>query len=236
MKKVATAVFLLLVLSAVSYAQSGYPASKAATEVAELILIPYGPGVSGDSTTAGPWVDILTTQLKTSQQKDLFMGVSLVTGLYTETLVRSKNGVEDTSSATAGIEVRVLVDKGTAGERTAYPGIVDYDKRKQEMAAKFGGIIYSCTDANADGTIVFPTECVITEEELKLVLETLGSHHFNFVLDDLGSGVHKVQVQARINLASSVQAGGAKANALVGKGSLTVEEVRLVKGADIVLP
>ena len=43
--------------------------------------------------------------MKTSQQKDMVMTASMEVGLYTRTLVRSKLGTPDTSSATAGVEV-----------------------------------------------------------------------------------------------------------------------------------
>jgi len=176
------------------------------------------------------WTPILNTQIKTSQQKDLIIGVSLETGLVTKTVVRSKNNVEDIAWAEANVRVRVLVDGNEA-----VPGVVTYDKRYQELMAKFAGF-NNCFDANVDTVIDPLTECTLDPEELSLLLDTLAAHHFAFVLDDLGSGVHNVVVQAQVitdmGLAGS-QLGEATARGLVGKGSLTVEEVRLVKGAVI---
>ncbi len=58
---------------------------------------------------------------------------------------------------------------------------------------------------------------------------------FNFVLDDLASGVHVVEVQAKIDTDTACQNGSASAYATIGKGSMTVEEVRMIKGEDIQL-
>lgn len=223
MKRLAFAVAVAVVLScAFGYAQN-LPSSKAAIQMSDVALI---------NATAGPtgWVDLLSASLKTSQQKDLIIGVSLETGLVTRTLVKSKAGIVDTQWAEANVEVRVLVDAGTDNQRVAAPGIVTFDKRYQELMAKFGGI-NTCVDTDQDGHIDY-TECTLTQEELQLLLKTLAAHHFNFALTDLGAGVHTVQLQARVTTdTSSTQA---SATGAVGKGALTVEEVRLIKGAEII--
>lgn len=90
----------------------------------------------------------------------------------------------------------------------------------------------SCGDTNGDG-IVTVDECTFTDEELQLILDTMGAHHFNFALTDVGAATHIVKVQARVTTAASslLQAG---ATGSVGKGAVTVEEVRLVKDAVII--
>jgi hypothetical protein len=55
------------------------------------------------------WTTILSNNLKTANQKDLFVDVSLECGLYTSTKVAS-SGKTDTSVADAGVQVQVLVD------------------------------------------------------------------------------------------------------------------------------
>ena len=55
---------------------------------------------------------------------------------------------------------------------------------------------------------------------------------YNFIEGDLRSGVHSIEVQARIDLDSSVDSEAAEARALLGKGSVTVEAVRLIQGED----
>lgn len=212
---IAVAIFLS---GAFGYAQN-LPSSKSAIMMSDVALIDATSGTDG-------WQPLLTATLKTSEQKDLILGVSLETGLFTRTLVRSKGGAQDTQWAWAKVEVRVVID----GERYANPGTVMFDKRYQELMAKFGGIM-TCSDLNGDG-IVGVNECTFTDEELQLILDTMAAHHFNFALTELGSGVHTVQVQAKLSTnTSSTQA---SATAAVGKGALTVEEVRLVKDAVII--
>lgn len=207
-------IMMAMLIAPAAMAQS----AKSVVQYTDAALVDVGDG----------WTTILDGNLHTSQWKDLTIDVSLETGLFTSTTVRSKNGKEDISYAEAMVQVRVLVDG-----QEAFPGVVTYDRRYQELMAKFGGIIESCTDADGDGTIVFEDECEITEEELRLVLDTMAAHAFTFLVDDLSSGNHHVQVQARLTTDTGAMAGEADANALVGKGSLTVEEIRLVKDLDL---
>jgi hypothetical protein len=180
-----------------------------------------------NQTTLG-WTTILSNTIKTANQKDLFIDVSLETGLYTQTKVRS-NGNKDTSSAEATIKVQVLVDGVPA-----YPGDVVFDRRNQTLSATLGGILENCTDSNGDGDIDL-NDCTLAPEEIELILDTMAAHSFNFIMDDLGPGEHAVEVQAMISTSSSSGAGSASANATIGNGSVTVEEVRLIKGEDIQL-
>ncbi len=170
--------------------------------------------------------------------------MALQCGLYTFTQVKSKGGSKDTSSATATINVHVKyqpfygfdeVGGEILGEaKYAHPGGefdgVIFASRTQELAAKFGGIINSCTDADGNGTIDFMTECDITEEELELTLNTLNANAFNFIAPNLDSGVYKVTVEAEITTGTSSEAGSADAWGLVGLGSMVVDEVRFIQG------
>lgn len=221
----AFAVASILLSSGTSLAQS----AKSSLQVTDLTLLNEVTTSGANAQAAGEWKTLMQSNLKTSEQKDVVIGVSMEAGLHTDTLVRSKTGTQDSSSAEATIEVRVLVDG-----RPALPGNVIFAQRYQHLMAKFGGILQECTDANGDGTIT-QSECLFTDEELQLVLRTLNAHSFNFVLDDLGSGIHNIQVQARVILNSNQQTGAASAGAWIGKGSVSVEEVRLVKGLDLTL-
>ena len=178
--------------------------------------------------TSFGWTTILSNTIKTANQKDLFIDVSLETGLYTQTKVRS-NGNKDTSSADATIKVQVLVDGVPA-----YPGDVVFDYRSQTLSATLGGILENCTDSNGDGDIDL-NDCTLAPEEIELILDTMAAHSFNFIMDDLGPGEHAIEVQAMISTSGSSGAGSASANATIGNGSVTVEEVRLIKGEDIQL-
>ena len=79
---------------------------------------------------------------------------------------------------------------------------------------------------------------LVEEEEIELILETTTANSFNFVKDDLSSGVHTIEVQARIGFPvdkNTSQQGQTEARGMIGKGSVTVEEVRLIKDEDILL-
>ena len=75
----------------------------------------------------------------------------------------------------------------------------------------------------------------LTWEEIELILDTMDAHAFNFIMDDLTSGVHTVEVQAMIDTAADEGEGSASASASVGKGSVTIELVRMIKDEDIEL-
>src|SRR6266700_201051 len=96
-------VLLALSLAAVSgYAQS-QPSAKVTAKTANLTLLP-------STTGTGDWQTLLSNTIKTANQKDLFITASLEVGLFTQTKVSSKNNVKDTSTATANVQVRVMVD------------------------------------------------------------------------------------------------------------------------------
>src|SRR5437870_13516283 len=210
--------------------------SKFAAEVSDITLIP-------NSSSSAPPITVLSTMIKTPNKKDLLIGVSLETALFTQTQVKGKNGTTDTASASATLEVSVLLDgkpfnpKDLSG---AFPPKVVYDKRVQTLSATLGGVIVSC-QASATGVIIVGTDCTVTDEMINLILDTMAAHHFNFVAANLDPGVHTVEIQVRSGTTADTSPAGfgtASATAGVGRGSLTVEEVRainqIVPGAGIV--
>ena len=225
MQKLISLTVLVIVLAGLAIggaaAQSSQPSSKVTAAVSSITILQPTEGETD-------WTTILSNNLKTANQKDLFVDVSLECGLYTDTLVKSA-GTKDTAKAEAGVYVQVLVDGVPM-----YPGEVVFCRRTQTLTALFGGIMQSCTDLNGDGTITYD-ECTWTPEELELVLDTMNANSFNFVLDDLGSGVHTVAVQARISTQAEAGAGVANAKATIGKGSVTVESVRMIKNEEFLI-
>lgn len=173
--------------------------------------------------TSMGYTTIMSSQIRTSNLKDLIMDVSLECGLLTRTKVSSKQGITDTASATASVQVRVLIDG-----KLAKPGEVIFCKRTQELSATLGGIMDQCTDSNGDGTIL-ASECTWDAEEIELMQDTMNASSFNFILDNLSSGSHRVDVQAKIDSGTTVQLGSADAKASIGKGSIVVEEIRLIR-------
>jgi hypothetical protein len=118
--------------------------------------------------------------------------------------------------------LQVLVDGVPAA-----PGAVVYCRRTQELSATLGGILQSCTDANGDGTIL-GAECQFTEEEISLLLSSMNAASFNFGAA-VGTGVHDITVQAKINTGTATSTGTAVAKATIGKGSVVVTEQRLAR-------
>ena len=62
-------------------------------------------------------------------------------------------------------------------------------------------------------------------------LETLDAASFSFVDVDVPVGVHQICVQARVR--ATTEGTDVEAEGVVGKGTMTVESVRLIKGEDV---
>src|SRR5262245_53345683 len=68
-------------------AQTSTPSAKAALKMGNLAVM---DGRLGAGSTKTGWQTMMSTVMKTSQQKDMVMTASMEVGLYTRTLVRSK--------------------------------------------------------------------------------------------------------------------------------------------------
>jgi hypothetical protein len=221
MKKVIAivlAVVLVAMLGATGvFAQENSNASaKATAKILELEVV-SASAAEGDEVDWGSSdvEEILTQTIKTANDKDLFIDVSLLSGLYTETNVKSKGGNKDTSGAAGAVLVAVFVDGDMA-----FPGYpIVFEGRVQVLTATLGG--YFVDD-------------VLTPEEIGLIIGTLSANSFNFIVQDLDSGMHEVVVKAACVTGAFSQQGSAAAVAAIGLGSVTIEEVRMVKGEDAV--
>lgn len=189
--------------------------------------------------------------IKVPQDKELLVGVSANIGLVTDTSIKGKNGGAARSIAGAGAAVVVFAVPvaGSHGSAAlAEPGPVVLSARVQVLDAALGGVIESCTDADGNGTIDVKTECMVSDEEIGLILGTLAAHHFNFVLPNMDQGEYNLVAffvtgaLAEVDIVSvseyaSVTA-SAFASAFIGKTMVTVQQVRAIKGgvieADIV--
>ena len=172
-------------------------------------------------TNSDGYTKVLSTTLKNSgTPKDLIIGLSFETSLFTKTVVRSQGGKKSHSVADAEIEMYVTVD-GVA----AAPGVVTFDRRTQELWASLGGVL-DCYDANLDGIVSFD-ECSLSDEEIGLILDTKAAHSFNFLAYDIGSGSHTIEAFARLSRNGQVVdgSGDADASASLGKGTLSAWEV-----------
>jgi hypothetical protein len=221
---IALAVVMVVALGAAAavVGSEGQPAAKATAKVGDITVI-------GKETDMG-WTTILSNTIKTANQKDLFIDVSLECGLYTYTQVKSKGGDKEESMAKAKIVVKVLVD----GEK-AYPGNVVFAKRMQKLTATFQGLLEEAMTVQ-DGNVVI-NEDELEPEEIELFLNTMEANSFNFIMDDLSAGEHKVKVKAKIvaDWDFEQDKGDAEAWGTIGKGSVTIEEVRMIQDEDILL-
>lgn len=270
MKRLFALCVVILVLAVGTASAQSAKATASFADVHLLVGSSVPPGTS-DSDSLG-WVTILGNTIKTPNQKDLFIAVSIECGIYSDTLVRSSGGITDASLASGGVRIRVVVDPATPNSGSA-PGAsgffaspsgghdvalvdtsnppdgipddasffnvadgmgVSFCKRIQYLSAKLQGIIDlgdpDCFDADAS------TVCTLTDEEIRLIIATLDANAFNFIGENLRPGNHLVEVQAKLDTSavlSGSQKGEAKAKAFVGMGSMTVEEVRMIRGEDI---
>ncbi len=204
--------------------------AKATAQCADFRVVEASTaGASGDGYST-----IFTTIVKTPQDKELFIDVSLECGLTTNTKVMSKQLERNLAEADAMVMVRVLVDGNEAA-----PGEVTFARRKQTLIAEFAGDISNClsiADTNDDGipdAVVVDEDC-IEPETLQLILDTMTANSFNFMASDLSSDEHKIEVQAKITYSDTpdewISIEAPATNAYLGKGSVTVETVRMIKG------
>lgn len=222
-----TAFALLIAFCSQNALAEGTPSAKSAVAMSGIALIDSTTGTDG-------WAPVLGAQLKVAEQKDLAVDVSLECGLYTSTTVRSKGGEKDTSTAQGSVKVRVaVIDQDGNLFQYAGPGGAEgivFARRSQELTAKFQGMVEGCMSVDDTGAVILDQEC-LEPEELGLVLDTMNANAFNFLAPNLSSGLYRVVVEAKIDSGASAQAGSAEALATVGRGSMLVEEIRLVGGA-----
>jgi len=223
MKKLTFVVTILAFIVASALGQN-QPAAQATANIGYVYALEEGV----------PTV-ILSQAIKTPTGKGLFIDVSLECGLVTETQVQSKKGNKNTATAEASVVVWVTVD----GESNyAEPGHVVFCRRTQELTATFSGLLSLCVDP-ATGIIDPACFEVLQPEEIGLLLDTMTANSFNFYYGLETSGVHTVEVWAEIGTMTSVtdldpEAPFPHAEALIGKGSVTINLVRLIKGEDVI--
>ena len=61
----------------------------------------------------------------------------------------------------------------------------------------------------------------------------MGAHSFNFFHLDMDQGDHYIDVQVKLSTNTEYMAGGAEAEAYIGKGSVAIDEVKFVKSANL---
>lgn len=236
-----------LVCTMIGIGLASFAMESALAEPSAKFAVKWDAGIQNITPNGGEKA-ILNTKIKTSNKKELLIGVSLQTGLHTKTkLIRFRDTLLDailsgkTATADASIEIRVLVD----GEEAA-PGPVVFDQRKQELSALLGEAEVCedtgnftdedpSNDGQQDDVITVDEECEVTDEEIGLMLKTMAAHHFNFVMSDVASGMHEVSVMAKIVSSTGgdgVDYSDAEADALIKVGMLTVQSVHAANDPD----
>jgi len=210
------------------YADSTNASAKVTLQSSYLnVLGPASASTGGAGPITTDWQTVLEQDIKMANNHDLLITAAFEVGLYTQTTVSSKNMLQDTSTATASVKVRALVDGVEAA-----PGEVVYGKRTQQLTATLEGAIAGCLSVVTNGSgglqIVLNTNCV-QPEVIGLIQDTVSANSFIFGALNQSSGFHRVQIQAQISALGDNQNGTFTATALLGKGTLAAESVRLAK-------
>jgi hypothetical protein len=222
--------------------------AKATAQSVNLREVPY--------SSPEYWYPIFKNSIHTSNDKELIADVSFEVGVTTDTTVWSKRLQRATANAMAKVEMMVVMNpgystdpvsgrevwNGTTGE-IALPGEVTFAMRDQTLVARLAGELPLVYDEETGLWYVKNgfNLSEIEEEMIRLTLNTLTAHSFNFLLPNCPTGTHDIVVFARLTytdfddgttltddgLDPEVTYGFS--HAYLGKGSVTIEEVRMVK-------
>jgi len=261
MKKLTPLCILTLLAATVAFAQSGTPSSKATaaynTAVGCSVASTTNTWTCGDIftgtqkfVTADNYVEVMGSTVKVSNSQSLFANASLVTGLYTNTLVTTKpsktSGGTNTSMATAtgGVYLRAALLDAPNGNVVTYgypaaacnsavlgcsgsgpdSGVI-LDSRVQTLTQSLSDCVVNVTVSGVAGT----GTCDFTST-IQLILQTTSAHSYNFIFPNVGVGTYYLSIQAAADSGAVVNlgTGSAVGGAAYGLGSLTVESVRMV--------
>ena len=231
-------VLLLTLAIGLAPVSASLPSAKATAQITKLTIISTSVAeqpnddavdlwVDDFDTNPGGWTSILEQSIKTANNKDLFIDVSLLSGLYTKTVVRSKGGDKEASLAAGAVLLAVTVDYGTDDEVIAFPGPIIYNARAQLLTATLQGIV--------EWDEVLGELVIIAPEEIGLFIATMSANSFNWIVPDLSSGIHTVEVWAKSITYAGTSKGSAQGIAAIGLGSVVIEEVRMIRGEDAII-
>jgi hypothetical protein len=238
MKRFLIIIIVISMVSLSAFAQNSTNASAKAAASYNTVTVcdnnTVTPCTSVDTKSSNAWYHVMGTQIKTNNVNDLFVGVSLVTGLYTKTQVKgntagSQTLTGSTAVAQGTVEVKVVLDSNEQYQGV-FPGpLVTFDERIQTLNASIGNIFTDCFANKVNDPITNTATCDIIPEQITLILQTSGAHSFNWVLPNVGVGPHRVDVYAKVSTDTTGTDPGnvAVANALFGLGTMTVESVRM---------
>ena len=223
------------------------PSSKFTAQCGEIDTAPWGSGYNM----------VFEQKIKTPSQKDLSIVYSMECGLTTDTMVMSKALARALATAEASVKVLVLVDYDgitpieiledpldpdsmmiiNPAISIAMPGEITYARREQTLIAEFAG--GTCTADATTGVVTCEDD-----EMLQLIIDTMTANSFSFIVPDLVADTHCIQVWAKLEYKTELGqdispddypgTGAAAATAYLGKGTVTIETVRMIMNEDIV--
>lgn len=197
-------------------------------------------------SSGNSWIDVngMKIDVRVSQQTSLSFDVALQCSLATDTTAKTKGGKRASATAEAGVKVRVRIehldgDEVVGAAWYAQPSAdigedpdsgVTYCRRSQTLEAVLQGQI-NLADCVDSGGNFDPDLCTLTDEEIRLILSTLSAHAFNFFDYNLTSGDYRLTVEANPTTSTAINDedgadSSAAAEALVGLGTMVVDEVR----------
>lgn len=190
--------------------------------------------------TPDNFATVMSSTIKVSNSQSLFVSPSLVTGLYTQTKVRTSTGTSSTAVAAGGVYMRAIITNQATGAVTvAYPvaACTDQILGCQSAGGKFGVTL----DSRVQTLTQSISDCIVStggvvsgscsfDLTTDLILKTTSAHTFNFIFPSVGQGTYTVAIQVAVNSGASVSGSGTAIGAAAyGLGSMTVESVRLVR-------
>jgi hypothetical protein len=180
---------------------------------------------------AGGGAKVLFGNIKTpsAANKNVLVMATLESRILTNTLVASKNGDRSSSTATGAVVVTPKVYlcpnndcSGASGalvditklNGSVTPDHVTFNQRTQTLNASLSGL--NCT-LNASGVLTCEDP-----ETIELLLSTMSSNGFNFLVQTPGQGVYQVQLGIALQATATTNslAAGALATVGVAAGSL----------------
>jgi len=213
-------------------AQNNLPSSKQTADISSMVVCKMSQDKTVDvdidlpasctdifngqsvPTDSGGWVKIMEKPLKIPNSNSLFVNVSLVTGLYTQTATKTNTATlpttvnSSTSTAMGGVYLRAVVEDAFGNKILASPLNLCSGDNVQAVYGCFSptngaadsdwGVILNArvqtlTQAlsNCVVNVTVPTvgdvvgACTLTST-IDLILNTTSAHSFNFIFENLG--------------------------------------------------
>ncbi len=191
--------------------------------VPEVVCQAGDPTVPCDHNGKG----FLRATIKMPTGKSILIMGSLETALLTSTSVSTnfdtatKTFNKSTATAFGTIFVTPVLKDANGTEYAVYPPKVTYDERLQQLSATLGQACYQDS--------VLQAAVCSDDQDIELLLSTMGAHSFNFLAPNLPQGVYTLTFNVGVETKASVNSitAGSQAKAAVRAGSLGLQVVQV---------